>query len=180
MAEDTLRGKKIALIATNGFEDAELTKPLEALQEAGAEVTIISEAQATITGEHGTEVAATETVDDVQADDYDGLLLPGGVANPDKMRMNQPAVDLVRSFYDQDKPIAAICHAPWLLIEAGVVEGKRMTSWPSLHTDLVNAGADWVDEEVVADQGLITSRKPDDLDAFNAKVIEVFAAAGQA
>jgi len=170
-----LSGKTIALLATNGFEDSELTKPLEAVRDAGATVVIVSEATGGIRGKNGTERAVDAVVEDVQADDYDGLLLPGGVANPDHLRMNPAAVSFVKAFFEQHKPVAAICHAPWMLIEAGVVKGRRLTSWPSLKTDLKNAGADWVDEEVVVDQGLVTSRKPDDLEAFCAKAIEEFA-----
>jgi protease I len=176
MADSTdLSGKKIALLATNGFEDSELTQPLEAVREAGADVTIISEETGEFTGKHDTRITADVAVADAHAKDFDGLLLPGGVANPDTMRMNDTAVGFVRAFFEQHKPVAAICHAPWLLIEAGVVSGRTVTSWPSLITDLKNAGATWVDEEVVVDQGLVTSRKPDDLDAFCAKAIEEFA-----
>src|SRR5690606_13991218 len=130
---------------------------------------------ATFTGKEGTEIDCDVSVDDASVDDYDGLLLPGGVANPDIMRMNQTAVSFVRDFFEQQKPVAAICHAPWLLIEAGVVDGRKLTSWPSLKTDLENAGAVWVDESVVVDNGLVTSRKPDDLDDFCSKAIEEFA-----
>lgn len=173
--EQSLEGKRILLLATDGFEDSELTKPLEAVKEAGADVVVVSNAEELITGKNGTEIEVDETVENVTADEFDGLLLPGGVANPDALRMDQSAVQLVRDFFAQHKPVAAICHAPWLLIEAGVVEGRTVTSWPSLKTDLVNAGATWVDEPVVVDEGLVTSRKPDDLDAFNAKAIEEFA-----
>lgn len=170
-----LRGKTIALVATNGFEDSELTRPLEAVKDAGADVIIISEKQGKITGKNGTEETVDTTVDDVAVSDFDGLLLPGGVANPDKMRMNKTAVKFIRDFFEQHKPVAAICHAPWLLVEATVVEGRTLTSWPSLKTDIENAGGNWVDKEVVVDNGLVTSRKPDDLDAFCAKAIEEFA-----
>lgn len=173
--EQSLEGKRILLLATDGFEDSELTKPLEAVKEAGADVVVVSNAEELITGKNGTEIEVDETVENVTADEFDGLLLPGGVANPDALRMDQSAVQLVRDFFAQHKPVAAICHAPWLLIEAGVVEGRTVTSWPSLKTDLVNAGATWVDEPVVVDEGLVTSRKPDDLDTFNAKAIEEFA-----
>ncbi len=172
---DLLAGKKIALIATNGFEDSELTKPLEAARNAGAEVTIISEEKGQIKGKNGTEVNVDEVVDDVDASQYDGLLVPGGVANPDKLRMNEEAVSFVRDFFEQHKPAAVICHGPWMLVEAGVLEGRKLTSWPSLKTDIKNAGGNWVDEEVVTDDGLVTSRKPDDLEAFCAKAIEEFA-----
>jgi len=170
-----LDGKRIALLATDGFEDSELTKPLEAVKDAGADVTIISEKTGTFTGKNGTEIEADASVEDVVAADFDGLLLPGGVANPDKLRMNPMAVEFVKRFFDDAKPVAAICHAPWLLIEAGVVSGKKLTSWPSLKTDITNAGGKWVDEEVVVDNGLVTSRKPDDIPVFSAKAIEEFA-----
>lgn len=170
----SLNNKRIALLATNGFEDSELTEPLNAVREAGAEVTIISEEKGEITGKNGTIITADHAATDARADNYDGLLLPGGVANPDRLRMNPAAIDFVRDFCEQNKPIAAICHAPWLLIEADVIEGRTLTSWPSLRTDLMNAGATWVDEEVVVDKGLITSRKPDDIPAFIDKAIEAF------
>ena len=175
MDHDVLENKKIALLATDGFEDSELTQPLEAIQNAGADVIVISDKTGEITGKNDTVIPVDKFIDEVNAEDFDGLLLPGGVANPDKMRMNQTAVQFVRSFFEQHKPVAAICHAPWLLIEAGVVSDRRVTSWPSLKTDLINAGANWLDEEVVVDQGLVTSRKPDDLDAFCAKAVEEFA-----
>ncbi len=172
---DSLDGKTIALLATDGFEDSELTQPLDAIRSAGATVTIISENQDEITGKNGTEISVDTTVDEVSAEEFDGLLLPGGLANPDKLRLNTTAVSFVRDFFDQHKPVAAICHAPWLLIEADVLHGRTVTSWPSLRTDIVNAGGTWVDESVVVDEGLVTSRKPDDLDAFSAKAIEEFA-----
>lgn len=167
-----LEQKHIALLATDGFEDSELVKPLEKLQEEGALVTIISDTDDMITGKNGTIVDVDLHIDKAIADDYDSLVLPGGVANPDKLRMNERAVDFVRDFFDQHKPVSAICHAPWLLIEADVVEGRTLTSWPSLATDLENAGATWVDQEVVVDQGLTTSRNPDDLTAFCDKMVE--------
>lgn len=170
-----LDGKKIALVATDGFEDSELTQPLKAVKDAGAAVTIISEETGSIKGKDGTEITVDATVESVNADDYDGLLLPGGVANPDKMRMNEQAVEFVCSFFVQHKPVAAICHAPWLLVEADAVHGRTLTSWPSLRTDIKNAGGNWVDQEVVVDNGLVTSRKPDDLEAFCAKAVEEFA-----
>ncbi len=170
-----LSNKKIALLATNGFEDSELTEPLNAVRAAGAEVTIISEKVGKFTGKNGTDIVADKPVDEVNAREFDALILPGGVSNPDHMRVNEAAVTFVRDFFKQHKPIAAICHAPWLLIEAGIVMGKEVTSWPSLKTDLINAGAAWVDREVVVDDGLITSRNPDDLDAFCSKAIERFA-----
>ena len=174
-ADYDLSGKTIALLATNGFEDSELTKPLEAVRDAGAEVLILSEETGTITGKNGTEIEVDHMVDDVNAEGFDGLLLPGGLANPDHLRLNETAVAFVKDFFEQHKPVAAICHAPWMLIEANVVDGRTLTSWPSLKTDLVNAGANWVDEEVVVDKGLVTSRNPDDIPAFSARAIEEFA-----
>lgn len=172
---DSLNGKTIALLATDGFEDDELTKPLEGVREAGANVVIISNGKDTIEGKNGTEIDVDASADEVAAADFDGLLLPGGVHNPDVMRTVPEAVTFVRDFFTLHKPVAAICHAPWLLIEADVVRDRKVTSWPSLKTDLVNAGADWVDEEVVTDQGLVTSRNPGDIPAFTAKAIEEFA-----
>lgn len=172
---DKLSGKNIALLATDGFEDSELTRPLEAIIQAGGTVTVVSNSKAKITGEKDTEVTVDISIDDARAEDFDGLILPGGVHNPDVMRTEEGAVSFVRDFFDQHKPVAAICHAPWMLIEADVVRDRKLTSWPSLKTDLINAGADWVDQEVVVDQGLVTSRKPDDLDAFCAKTVEEFA-----
>jgi protease I len=175
-----LDGKKVAiLVATEGIEQVELTEPRKALEEAGATVELVS----TETGEaqafHHLDKADTFPIDravaDVGAGDYDALMLPGGVANPDNLRTHEDAVSFVRGFFDAGKPVAAICHAPWTLVEADVVKGRTLTSWPSLQTDLRNAGATWVDEEVHVDQGLVTSRKPDDLPAFNAKMIEEFA-----
>lgn len=170
-----LNNRKIALLATDGFEDSELAKPLEAVKNAGADVVVVSLERSEITGKDGTGIGVDATIDEVSANDFDGLLLPGGVANPDALRMNEDAVNFVRDFFTQHKPVGAICHAPWVLIEAGVVEGLTLTSWPSLRTDLENAGAKWVDEEVVVDEGLVTSRNPDDIPAFSAKVIEEFA-----
>ncbi len=172
--QQTLEGKRIALLATDGFEDSELTKPLDAVRGAGATVVIVSDTDEMITGKNGTEIQVDEHAERVNAEAFDGLLLPGGVANPDKLRTNETAVAFVRAFFEQHKPVAAICHAPWLLVEADVLEGRTVTSWPSLKTDLINAGAHWVDEPVVVDQGLVTSRKPDDLDVFSAKAIEEF------
>lgn len=175
MQETTLDGKKIALLATNGFEDAELTQPLEALRAAGALVIIVSDTEDDIVGKDETEVPVDAVVDDMDVAEFDALMLPGGLMNPDVMRQNKMAVEFVRSFFDEHKPVAAICHAPWLLIEADVLEGRKVTSWPSLKTDLTNAGAIWVDEAVVVDDVLITSRKSDDLDSFCSKVVEIFA-----
>ncbi|MDB5177116.1 MAG: type 1 glutamine amidotransferase [Candidatus Saccharibacteria bacterium] len=170
----SLNGRKIAIIATDAFEDSELADPMQAVKDAGADITVISNKSGEITGENGTEVLVDKTVDEVSARDYDGLLIPGGVKNPDIMRTNKKAVQFVRDFFEQHKPVAAICHGPWLLVEADVVDGRTLTSWPSLQTDIKNAGGNWVDEEVVVDQGLVTSRKPDDLPAFCAKAVEEF------
>ncbi len=179
MAQGKLNGKTIAVLATDGFEQVELEKPVAALREAGAEVHVISPKSGAIQGfnhhDKGDKTPVDRKLSDVQADAYDGLVLPGGVINPDQLRLEDDAIDFIRVFVRADKPIAAICHGPWTLIDAGGVDGRRMTSWPSLKTDLRNAGAQWVDEEVVVDQGLVTSRKPDDLPAFCAKMIEEFA-----
>lgn len=174
MTELILEGKTFALLATNGFEDSELMRPLEAVENSGGEVIVISESREQIEGKDGTPVEVDKAVGEVDARDFDGLILPGGVANPDKLRMNEVAIHFVKSFFDNHRPVAAICHAPWLLAEADVLDGRKITSWPSLKTDMINAGAEWVDEEVVTDNGLVTSRKPDDLDAFCAKMIEEF------
>lgn len=176
----TLEGKRIAfLVAPEGAEQVELTEPWKAVEEAGGRPELISYRSGSIKAFHhldpGDEFTVDKVVNEIKASDYDGLMLPGGVANPDNLRTVPNAVRFVGEFFAQKLPVAAICHAPWTLIEADVVNGKRMTSWPSLQTDLRNAGADWVDEEVVVDQGLVTSRKPDDLPAFCAKMIEEFA-----
>jgi protease I len=174
-----LQGKKIAFLATDGFEQVELTKPWDAVKQAGAEVELISIESGEIQGmnhdEKGNRFRVDRTIGDVKASDYAGLVLPGGVANPDRLRTDEQCVDFVRAFFDQKKPVAAICHGPWTLIEADAVRGRTVTSWPSLRKDLENAGATWVDEEVHVDDGLVTSRKPDDLDAFCAKAVEEFA-----
>ena len=174
-----LNGKRIAALVDNGFEQVELTSPKEALEKAGAKVDVVSPQNGRVKGwQHtawGDEIAVDRPLSDAKADDYDGLLLPGGVMNPDKLRANDQAVAFVRAFVEAQKPIAAICHGPWTLIEAGAVRGKTMTSWPSLKTDLRNAGANWVDQQVVVDNGLVTSRKPDDIPAFSQKAIEEFA-----
>jgi len=177
---DELQGKKIAfLVANEGVEQVELTEPLEAVRKAGAEVRILApedgEVQAFNHLDKGDTFKVDGTVGSADASAYDGLVLPGGVANPDNLRTHDDAVSFVRAFFDAGKPVGAICHAPWTLVEAGVVEGRKITSWPSLETDLRNAGAEWVDEEVIVDEGLVTSRKPDDIDAFNAKIVEEFA-----
>ena len=171
-----LDGLKVAVLVTDGYEPSELTEPIRALREAGAEPTIVSNHEGQITGKTDADTAVVDrTLDAATPGDYDALLLPGGVKNPDTMRQDSRGVAFVRHFADAGKPIAAICHAPWMLIEADVVRGRRVTSYASLRTDLRNAGAEWVDEEVVTDGGLVTSRTPKDLPAFNAKMIEEFA-----
>jgi protease I len=178
---DELRGKKIAfLMANEGVEEVELTAPLKAVQEAGAEAVILApeagEIQAFNHLDKAESFTAERAVGEAAVDEFDGLVLPGGVANPDNLRTHEEAVAFVRDFFAARKPVGAICHAPWALVEADVVKGRKVTSWPSLQTDLRNAGAEWVDEEVVVDGGLVSSRKPDDLEAFNAKIVEEFAA----
>jgi protease I len=174
-----LNGKKIAALVDNGFEQVELVDPKKAFEAAGAKVEVISPQSGKVKGwQHtkwGDEIAVDTRLEEAKPDQYDGLFLPGGVMNPDRLRMNPKAVQFVRAFVDAQKPIAAICHGPWTLIEAGGVKGRRMTSWPSLQSDLRNAGATWVDEEVVVDRGWVTSRKPDDIPAFSDKAIEEFA-----
>ena len=174
-----LAGKKVAVLATDGFEQSELTDPVQALKDAGAEVHVVSPKAGQIQGmkhdEKGDKVRVDRTLAEAANADYDALVLPGGVANPDKLRLEREAIAFIRRFVEDDKPIAAICHGPWTLIDAGGVAGRRMTSWPSLKNDLKNAGAHWVDEEVVVDNGLVSSRKPDDIPAFNQKMIEEFA-----
>ena len=174
-----LKGRKVAVLATDGYEQVELTEPVKALEQAGATVTIVSLKAGSIQGWNHHDKADSVTVDqtlaDASAEGFDALMLPGGAMNPDTLRMREEAVRFVRHFVETGKPIAAICHAPWTLIEAGGVSGRRMTSWPSLRTDLTNAGALWEDSEVVTDQGLVTSRRPDDLPAFCGKMVEEFA-----
>jgi len=171
-----LSGKKVAILVEDGFEQVELTSPKEALEKAGAQTHIISPKRDKVKGwEHtkwGQEFPVDVAIEQANANNYDALLLPGGVMNPDKLRTNAQAVQFVRSFIDQGKPVAAICHGPWMLAEADVVQGRMVTSYPSIQTDLKNAGANWVDKEVVVDRGLVTSRKPDDLPAFNRKMVE--------
>ena len=175
MADD-LSGKRIAFIATDGVEQVELTEPWKAVSAAGAQPELLSIEEGQIQGVNHDEKADKFDVDklvgDASADDYDGLVLPGGVMNPDKLRADEDAVRFVREFVEAGKPVGAICHGPWTLVEAGVVDGREMTSYPSIQTDLRNAGANWVDREVVVDNGLVTSRSPDDLDAFCSKVVE--------
>ena len=176
---DELKGKRVAFLFTDGAEQAEVTEPLEAVRKAGAETDIVSlekgEVEMWKHFDKGDKMTAEVAVADADPSDYDGLVLPGGVANPDQLRLNKDAVKFVRAFFEQDKPVGVICHGPWMLVETGAARGRRVTSWPSLQTDLRNAGADWVDEEVVVDNGLVTSRKPDDLPAFCAKIVEEFA-----
>ena len=170
-----LKGRNIAVMATDGVEEVELTEPVKALKNAGASVAVVSnkkdEIQAFNHHDKGSKIPVDTTLDDVEAEKFDALVLPGGVINPDALRLVPAAIDFVRHFLQEKKPIAAICHGPWTLIDAGGVEGKVMTSWPSLKTDLSNAGAKWVDREVASDNGLVTSRKPDDLPAFNREMI---------
>jgi protease I len=174
-----LDGKRIAFLATDGVEQIELTEPLKAVRNEGAEVDLISLKKGEFQGFEHLDKADTFTADkaaaDADAEGYDGLVLPGGVANPDFLRADEDAVRFVRSFVAAKKPVGAICHGPWTLVEADVIKGRTLTSWPSLQTDIRNAGASWVDEEVHVDQGLVTSRKPDDLPAFCAKIVEEFA-----
>ena len=177
----TLNGKTIAfLVAPEGIEQVELTEPWRAVQDAGGTPRLMSTDSGTVQGFQHLDKADTfdvdDTVDGKSARDYHGLVLPGGVANPDYLRMQPAAVAFAKSFFEAGKPVAAICHAPWTLVEADVVRGRTLTSWPSLQTDLRNAGASWVDEEVVVDGSLITSRKPDDLPAFNVTLVKTFAA----
>jgi protease I len=171
-----LDGKKIAILVEDGFEQIELTSPKQALEEAGAKTHIISPKRDKVKGwEHtkwGQEFPVDVAIEQANANEYDALLLPGGVMNPDKLRTNKQAIQFVRSFFEQKKPVAAICHGPWVLAEADVVKGRKMTSYHSIQTDLKNAGANWVDQEVVVDEGLVTSRNPDDLPAFNRKLVE--------
>lgn len=173
-----LSGKRIAILVAEGFEQVELTGPKEALEKAGAQTEIVSPAGKSVRAWDETKWGKTFSVDvplkKARAGDYDALVLPGGVINPDKLRMDKKAVEFVRAFFEQGKPVAAICHGPWTLIEAEVVAGRRLTSWPSLQTDLLNAGAEWVDEPVVVDDGLVTSRKPADIPAFSRKMLEQF------
>jgi len=173
-----LQNRKIAFLATDGFEQVELTQPWDAVKNAGATVELVSLESGQIQGfnhtDKGDKFDVDKTIDDVTASDYNGLVLPGGVHNPDTLRTNKKAVAFVRDFFEQGKPVSAICHGSWMLVEADVVSGRTLTSWPSLQTDIENAGGQWVDKEVVVDNGLTTSRNPDDLDAFCAKTVEEF------
>ena len=177
---DELQGKHVAFLFTEGVEQVELTEPLEAVRSAGADVDLISlqkgEVQMWEHFDKGETVEADLAVADADASDYDALVLPGGVANPDQLRADRDAVAFTRAFFEQDKPVGVICHGPWMLAEADVARGRKVTSWPSVKTDLLNAGAEWVDEEVVVDNGLVTSRKPDDLPAFCREMVQLFAA----
>jgi protease I len=174
-----LMDKKVAILVAHGFEQVELTEPRRALEEAGAQVQIVSPESGEVRGwqhtEWGDRFPVDVALDTANPDDFDALMLPGGVMNPDSLRRNEWALQFVRAFVESGKPVAAICHAPWTLIDAGVVSGRRMTSYHSLQTDLKNAGAQWVDEEVVVDNGLVTSRQPDDIPAFNRKMVEEIA-----
>jgi protease I len=175
-----LAGKRVAIVATDGFEQSELAEPRRALEAAGAKTEIISLRAGSIRGwkekNWGDTFTVDRTVGQANPDDYDALVLPGGVMNPDKLRTDQDAVAFVRAFFDKNKPVGAICHGPWTLINAGVAQDRMMTSWPSLRQDLINAGARWTDEQVVVDRGLVTSRKPDDIPAFSRKLVEEIAA----
>jgi protease I len=179
MAGQRLSGRRVAILATDGVEQVELTEPRKALDEAGAKTTLISPKEGKIKAwqhDHwGDELTVDLPLSNARADDFDALMLPGGVMNPDHLRSEPQAVQLVRDFFQSGKPIAAICHGPWMLVEAGAVRGRTVTSWPSLQTDIRNAGGDWVDREVATDEGIVTSRKPDDIPAFNGKMIEEFA-----
>ncbi len=176
---EKLNGKKVAILVAHGFEQVEMTKPREALQEAGAETKIVSIKSGKVQGmnhdEKGDKFEVDLTLENAQAEDFDALLMPGGLLNPDAMRQEESALDFVRGFFEADKPVAVICHGPQVLINAGLVRGRTLTSWPALEVDLRNAGANWVDEEVVVDNGLVSSRNPDDIPAFNRKMIEEFA-----
>jgi protease I len=176
---DKLQGKRVAFLATDMVEQVELTEPWKAVQDEGATPELVSLKEGEIQGFNHYDKADTFTVDrtveEASADDYDALVIPGGVGNPDAMRMDENALEFTRQFFEQGKPVGVICHGPWMLVEAGVVRDRTVTSWPSLRTDIRNAGGNWVDEEVVVDQGLVTSRKPDDLPVFNEKIVEEFA-----
>ena len=178
MAQQKLQGKRIAFIATDMVEEVELTEPWQAVKDSGGEPELISIKSGEIQAFNHYDKSKTYKVDkeisSARTDDYDGLVIPGGVGNPDTMRMNDDAVEFVRSFFEAGKPVAVICHGPWMLVEADVVRGRKITSWPSVKTDIRNAGGNWVDEEVVVDDGIVTSRKPDDLPAFCKKMVEEF------
>jgi protease I len=177
MAEK-LSGKKVAILAADGFEEVELTKPKKALDDAGAKTSVVSINAGKIQGMNHAEKGETIAVDlalaEAKPENFDALMIPGGLMNPDTLRSTEEALEFVRHFFREGKPVAAICHAPWVLIDAGVVRGRTLTSWPAIKTDVRNAGGNWVDQEVVVDNGLVTSRKPDDIPAFNEKMIEEF------
>jgi protease I len=179
MADAQLQGKHIAIIATDMVEQVELVEPRKALEAAGATTDLLSIRPGTIQGfnhfDKADEHKVDKLVEEVDARDYDALFIPGGVGNPDQLRTDENVVQLTRAFFEQGKPVAAICHGPWVLVEADVLNGRTLTSWPSLQTDIRNAGGNWVDKEVVVDQGLVTSKKPDDIPAFNRKLVEEFA-----
>ncbi|MBV8613196.1 MAG: type 1 glutamine amidotransferase [Acetobacteraceae bacterium] len=181
MASETLNGLKVAILVTDGFEQVEMTEPRKALDQAGAETQLVSPKDGQVKAwkftEWGDEFPVDVPLAQAHPDDFDALLLPGGVINPDKLRTLPEAVAFAKAFFDAGKPVASICHGPWTIIEAGAARGRRLTSWPSLKTDLKNAGAEWVDQEVVVDRGLVTSRKPDNIPAFNPEVIKLFASA---
>ena len=173
-----LDGKKVAILVTDGFEQAELTKPREALDQAGAETKIVSLKSGKIQGmnhaDKGDKFDVDQTLDEARPEQFDALMIPGGLMNPDALRSNDDALEFTRHFFREGKPVAAICHGPWVLIDAGIVRGRTLTSWPAIKTDVKNAGGKWINEEVVVDNGLVTSRKPDDIPAFNKKMIEEF------
>jgi protease I len=175
-SKQNLNGKKVAILVEDGFEQVELTSPKQALEQAGAKAEIVSPKHDKVKGwDHtnwGQEFPVDVPLEQANPNNYDALLLPGGVMNPDKLRMNQQAVQFVRNFFEQGKPVASICHGPWMLVEADVARGRKLTSYPSIKTDVKNAGGNWVDQEVVVDQGLVTSRSPKDLPAFNQKLVE--------
>jgi protease I len=178
MPNQNLKGMKVAILVTDGFEQVELTEPRKSLDQSGAETRIVSPKNGKVRGwkftEWGDELPVDVALDSARPEDFDALLLPGGVINPDQLRMDPKAVQFVKSFFDASKPVASICHGPWTLIEAGATRGRKITSWPSLKTDLKNSGAEWVDQEVVVDRNLVTSRKPDDIPAFNKAINELF------
>jgi protease I len=178
MADKKLQGKKVAIVAADMVEQVELVEPRKALEEAGAQTDLISIKPGEIQGfnhfDPADKLKVDRTIEEAQASEYDALLIPGGVGNPDQLRGDENVVAFVRDFFQAGKPVAAICHGPWVLVEAGVVRDRKLTSWPTLQTDIRNAGGNWVDQEVVVDEGLVTSRKPDDIPAFNKKMIEEF------
>lgn len=183
MASESLKSKRVAILVTDGFEQVELVKPREALDQAGAKTQIVSPKDGKVRGwkhtEWGEELPVDVRLDQARAEDFDALLLPGGVINPDKLRMDPKAVNFVKSFFDAHKPVAAICHGPWTIVEAGAARGRRIASWPSLKTDIRNSGGEWVDSEAVTDGNLVTARKPDDIPAFNRAMIQLFSQGAQ-